>query len=343
MKRRTKKIIYNCVIIACLAGGIVWVIDSYAHFGRVEYTDNAQIRQDIAPINARVQGFVEEVRFSDFQHVKKGDTLLIIEDAPYRLQVAQAEANYQNALAGKVVTNASISTTANNLAVSDATIEEAEIRLNQAAKDYNRYRTLYEKRAVTQQQLDNAKADYDAAKARYDMLKRQKTSTSLQKDEQTVRLDQNKANIEMAKAALDLARLNLSYTVVLAPCDGVTDKKKIQVGQLVQPGMLLLNVVDTHNAWIVANYRESQLQNIAEGAEVRVKVDALPDVDFVGHVERLSNATGASLMLNPSDNATGNFIKVEQRVPVRISLAGNDSTAMSQLRAGLNVECEILY
>ena len=343
MKRHTKKIIYNCIIIICLVGGIVWTVCHFAHFGKVEYTDNAQIRQDIAPVNARVQGFIEEVRFDDYQHVKKGDTLVIIESAPYRLQVAQAEANYQNALAGKVVTSASISTTANNLAVSDATIEEAQIRLKQAEKDYQRYQTLCEKRAVTQQQLDNAKADYEAAKARYDMLSRQKTSTSLAKDEQTVRLDQNVATIAMAEAAVDLARLNLSYTVVLAPCDGVTDKKKIQVGQLVQPGMLLLNVVDTKNAWVTANYRERQLRHIEEGAEVRVKVDALPDVRLTGHVERLSQATGASMALNPSDNATGNFIKVEQRVPVRISLAENDSSVLSRLRSGLNVECEVLY
>ncbi len=342
MKKHTK-IIYNTLVILCLVGGVVWVISRFVHFGRVEYTDNAQIRQDISPVNARVQGFIEEIRFDDFQQVKKGDTLLIIEDAPYRLQLAQAEANYQNALAGKVVTGASISTTANNLAVSDATIEEAEIRLRQAEKDYNRYRTLCEKRAVTQQQLDNAKADYDAARARYDMLTRQKKSTSLVKDEQTTRLNQNTATIEMAQAAVDLARLNLSYTVVLAPCDGVTSKKNIQVGQLVQPGMLLLNVVDTRSAWVVANYRECQLRHIHEGAEVRIRVDALPDVVLTGQVERLSQATGASFAMNPSDNATGNFIKVEQRVPVRIRLCGNDSTILSRLRSGLNVECEVHY
>ena len=337
------KLIYNVLIVLCLVGGVVWVISRFVHFGRVEYTDNAQIRQDISPINARVQGFIEDIRFDDFQQVKKGDTLLIIENAPYRLQLAQAEANYQNALAGKVVTNASISTTANNLAVSDATIEEAEIRLRQAAKDYNRYRTLCEKRAVTQQQSDNAKADYDAAKARYDMLTRQKKSTSLVKDEQTTRLDQNTATIEMAQAAVDLARLNLSYTVVLAPCDGVTSKKSIQVGQLVQPGMLLLNVVDTHSAWVEANYRERQLRHIHEGAEVRIRVDALPDVVLTGQVERLSQATGSSFAMNPSDNATGNFIKVEQRVPVRIRLSDNDSTVLACLRSGLNVECEVHY
>lgn len=343
MKRRTKKIIYNVVIIVCLLIGVVWVVSDFAHFGRVEYTDNAQVRRDIAPVNARVQGFVEQVLFDDYQKVKAGDTLIIIESTPYRLQVAQAEANYQNALAGKVVVGASISATANNLAVSDATIEEAKIRLKQAEKDCNRYVTLYAKRAVTQQQLDNAQADYDAAKARYDMLQRQKNTTSLIKDEQTMRLNQNDASIEMAKAALDLARLNLSYTVVVAPCDGVTGKKNIQVGQLVQPGMLLLHVVDTRHVWVSANYRESQLKHIADGAEVRVKVDALPDVLFAGRVERLSNATGASFVLNPSDNATGNFIKVEQRVPVRISLSGNDSADLAKLRSGLNVECEVLY
>ena len=147
----------------------------------------------------------------------------------------------------------------------------------------------------------------------------------------------------MAEAAVELARLNLSYTVIVAPCDGVTGRRQIDEGQLVQPGQTLLDVVDSGEVWVTANYRETQLPHIAVGDDVEMTVDAVPDVTYHGVVESVSDATGAAFSLIPQDNATGNFVKVEQRVPVRIRLEGNDAEAMSQLRAGLNVECKVRY
>lgn len=142
---------------------------------------------------------------------------------------------------------------------------------------------------------------------------------------------------------MDLARLNLSYTVVLAPCDGVTGSKDIHEGQLVQPGQVLVDVVDGSDLWVIANYRETQLPRIREGAEVTMTADAVPGVTYRGVVEAISDATGAAFSLLPQDNATGNFVKVEQRVPVRISLEGNAPEALGLLRAGLNVECKVAY
>ena len=155
---------------------------------------------------------------------------------------------------------------------------------------------------------------------------------------------QNDAVIELAATNLETARLNLSYCAIVAPCDGYTSRKEIQVGQLVQPGQTLLDVVDSSDIWISANYKETQLYHIAPGSKVRIKVDAIPGVTFNGVVQSISHATGAALSLLPQDNSAGNFVKVRQRVPVRIEFSKDNSESdMQQLRAGMNAECEVRY
>lgn len=344
MNKRTKKIGRNIVVIAIILVGLGWVCSRFIHLGRVEYTDKAQIRRNIIPINSSVQGYIQKVCFDDFQFVHKGDTLVVIESSEYRLKVVQAKANYQKALMENSAMETVISTTANNLTVSDANIEELRIRLNQAKTDFHRYEQLYAQKAVTRQQYDNAKADYEATRAKYDMLVRQKRSTSLVKDEQTQRLEQNQTNIEVAQAAQHLAELNLSYTVIVAPCNGVTSKRAIQEGQLIQPGQTLLSVVDHDSVWVIANYKETQTRHIDEGMPVDIEVDAVPGITYQGRVATLSSATGAQYSIIPQDNSAGNFVKVEQRIPIKIVFTGeNRREDMDRLRSGMNVECEVNY
>lgn len=335
--------IYNILILCFLVGGLVYVCSRFIHLGNVEYTDNAQVRQHITPVNTRVQGFIKKICFEEFQPVKKGDTLLIIEDAEFKLRVAQAEADLSNALAGRSVTTAGIETTQSNIGVSDASIEEVKVTMENARRELQRYEKLLKEDAVTRQQYDNIKTAYEAAKARYQQASRAKRSTSLVKNEQTHRLGQNEAAVKLAKANLDLARLNLSYTVITATCDGITGRKNIHESQLVQPGQAMVDIVDGTYLWVVANYRETQLPNIHEGAEVTMTADAVPGVKYKGVVESISDATGAAFSLIPQDNATGNFVKVEQRIPVRIRLKGNSKADMKKLRAGFNVECKVKY
>lgn len=335
--------IYNILILCFLVGGLVYVCSRFIHLGNVEYTDNAQVRQHITPVNTRVQGFIKKICFEEFQPVKKGDTLLIIEDAEFKLRVAQAEADLSNALAGRSVTTAGIETTQSNIGVSDASIEEVKVTMENARRELQRYEKLLKEDAVTRQQYDNIKTAYEAAKARYQQASRAKRSTSLVKNEQTHRLGQNEAAVKLAKANLDLARLNLSYTVITATCDGITGRKNIHEGQLVQPGQAMVDIVDGTDLWVVANYRETQLPNIHEGAEMTMTADAVPGVKYKGVVESISDATGAAFSLIPQDNATGNFVKVEQRIPVRIRLKGNSKADMKKLRAGFNVECKVKY
>ena len=341
--RKTRRIIYNTIIICFLIGGITYVCSRFVHLGNVEYTDNAQVRQHITPVNTRVQGFIKRICFDEFQPVKKGDTLVIIEDSEFRLRLAQAEADLSNAMAGRSVTTAGIETTQSNISVNEAGIEEMKVVMDNARRELQRYEKLLKEDAVTRQQYDNVKTAYQTAKARYEQASRARRSTSLVKNEQTRRLTQNEAAVRLAQASLDLARLNLSYTVITATCDGMTGRKNIHEGQLVQPGQTMVDIVDGTDLWVVANYRETQLPDIHEGAEVTMTADAVPGVTYRGVVESISDATGAAFSLIPQDNATGNFVKVEQRVPVRIRLEGNSAADMKKLRAGFNVECKVKH
>lgn len=342
MDKKRKKIIANIVIIAFILCGICWIASIFIHIGS-EYTNNAQIRQDIVPVAARVQGFIKEIRFEEFQPVQKGDTLVLIEDSEYRLRLAQAKADYQNALVGKTAMETGISTTQNNLSVTDAGMQEVEILMKNAEADYNRFKVLLENKAVTQQQFDGIQTKYESLKAKLETMKRQKRTTSLVKTEQTQRLEQNELRIEVAKAALDLAELNLSYTVVLAPCSGTMSRKNIQVGELMMPGKPLFSVIDNSDKWVIANYRETQRENIHIGDPVEIEVDAFPSTTLYGKVEAISNATGAQYSISSPDNSTGNFVKVEQRIPVKIVFTeNNDPKILEQLGSGMNVECNVL-
>lgn len=344
MNIKQKKTVYNIIVCTLLIISLGWVVSRFVHFGNVEFTDNAQAKQLIVPVNSRVQGFIKEIRFEEYQEVKKGDTLAIIEDTEFRFRLAQAEADFERATSGKNAMHKTINMTESNISVSDAAIEESRIRMDNAEREFNRYKNLHAQDAVTKQQFDAVQTNYEAMKARYEQLIRQKQSTAIVKQEQTQRLGQSLAGIKLAEAALDLARLNLSYTVITAPCNGFTGRKNVQQGQLIQPGQTIVDMVDNDEKWIIANYKETQTANIKAGQYVEIEVDAIPDVTFKGKVKSISHATGASFSLIPQDNSSGNFVKVEQRIPVRIEFSeDNKAEDLARIGAGMNVECTIKY
>lgn len=339
-QKKLLRTIYNICVLVILLVGVWLVVNHFVHFGQGEYTDNATVQQHITPVNARVGGFIKEIRFNEYQPVHRGDTLVIIEDSEFKLALAQAEANLQRELAGGNATTSGMATTRQNISVTDAGIEEARVRLEEARREEKRYAQLLKEDAVTRQQYDQMHTAWLAAKARYEQAQRSRGTLASTETEQGHRLSQNKAAIEVARAQVKLARLNLSYTAIIATADGVVGKKNIHVGQLVQPGQAMVDIVDNSELWVVANYRETQLPGIKVGAKVKVEADAVPGVTFEGTVERISDATGAAFSMIPQDNATGNFVKVEQRIPVRISL-GSDRKKLANLRAGMNVVCTV--
>ena len=214
-QKKFLRTIYNICVLVILLIGVWLVVDHFVHFGDGEYTDNATVQQHITPVNARVGGFIKEIRFNEYQQVHKGDTLVVIEDSEFRLRLAQAEADLQRELAGGEATTSGINVTQQNMTVSDAGIEEARVHLDNARTDDQRYAQLLKNDAVTRQQYDQIHTAYLAAKARYEQAVRSKGSLAKAAQEQGHRLSQNNAAVEVAKAQVKLARLNLSYTVVV--------------------------------------------------------------------------------------------------------------------------------
>ena len=346
----------NLVVLVMVLGGLFWVVKSYFNFGNDKYTNAAQVESFINPINTRVSAYIKEIRFVEHQPVKKGDTLLILDNREILTQVGQAEAAYMAALASKNVTSQTVNTASNNVSTvganvqaSKAGIEAAKARLWNAEQNFKRYQNLLKDEAVTRQQFDQIKTEYESQKAQLEVQIAQlqsvvntKTSSELTVNEVKSRLGMNDAEIKRAENALEMAKLNLSYTVITAPHDGIMGRRSVNVGQLLNPSQQVATIVDINNVWITANYRENQMENVKIGGLAKVTVDALGGKEFEGKITAISGATGARYSAVPVDNSTGNFVKVQQRIPVRIEFTDkNKIEDLKQLRAGMNVQVTI--
>ena len=346
----------NLVVLVMVLGGLFWVVKSYFNFGNDKYTNAAQVESFINPINTRVSAYIKEIRFVEHQPVKKGDTLLILDNREILTQVGQAEAAYMAALASKNVTSQTVNTASNNVSTvganvqaSKAGIEAAKARLWNAEQNFNRYQNLLKDEAVTRQQFDQIKTEYESQKAQLEVQIAQlqsvvntKRSSELTVNEVKSRLGMNDAEIKRAENALEMAKLNLSYTVITAPHDGIMGRRSVNVGQLLNPSQQVATIVDINNVWITANYRENQMENVKIGGLAKVTVDALGGKEFEGKITAISGATGARYSAVPVDNSTGNFVKVQQRIPVRIEFTDkNKIEDLKQLRAGMNVQVTI--
>ena len=343
----------NYIVLAAVLIGLVFVVRAYFNIGNDRYTNAAQVEAYINPINTRVSAYIKEIRFSEHQFVKKGDTLVVLDNREILTQVGQAEAGYLSALAAKNATNNAVKTVSNNVNTvsanaesAKANIEATQSRLWHTEQNYKRYENLLKDGAVTQQQFEQIRAEYNAQKAQLQAQKAQlqsilnsRTSSELSVNEAKSRLDLNDAEIKRAENALAMARLNLSYTVITAPHDGIMGRRTVNVGQLLNPSQQVATIVDTNNMWVTANYREKQMENVHIDGLATIKVDALGGRAFEGKITAVSGATGAKYAAVPVDNSTGNFVKVQQRIPVRIEFtSNNNANDLKQLRAGMNVE-----
>jgi membrane fusion protein (multidrug efflux system) len=294
--------------LALVAGAVyaVRVVQFYAHHA---VTDNAQVEGHVSPVLPRVSGFVTEVDVVDNQTVAAGEVLVRIDDRDLRSKAALAEAAVANARA--------------TLEVSRANVAVARAARTKALADLERYTPLRGKGEISQLQFDAAKAAADATQAQPDAAQKQVGAAE--------------ASVGQKAADLDFARLQLTYTTVVAPAAGVVSRKSVEPGQLVQAGQPLLSVVQGSDTWVVANFKETQLRKMKVGQSVEIDVDAYPGHKFHGRVESISAATGARFALLPPDNATGNFTKVVQRVPVKITLTDPPDEARP-LRVGMSVQ-----
>lgn len=343
-KRNLTKVIINSLLAVSAVIGVIWGISTYFNLDREAFTNDAQVQEYINPVNSRIPGYIKSVRFQEHQFVRKGDTLAVIDDREYKIALEQAEAGKVSALASRNVTSSSQNTSASTTAVSDANIAASKARLWNARQNFLRYQNLLADSAATQQQFDQVKTEYDALAAQTLALQKQRRTTMLSTGEIGERINVNDADVKRTEAAVDLARLNLSYTVITAPYNGYTGRRNIEEGQLVQPGQNLLSFVRSDSKWVIANYRENQIAGIHIGDPVNLVIDGIGGKVLSGRVAAISEATGSSYSAIPVDNSTGNFVKVQQRVPVKIVFdpGKEQQAAIAALKSGMNVEVRLL-
>ena len=334
-----------------------------------EETDNAQIQADISPVIPKVGGTVIAIKTDDNQPARIGDTLVLLDDREFRLRVQQAEIALRQAEANVVLSQKStrsavIGTSsasessgaaAAGITQAEAGVQAAEVRVRQTTLNFDRQAQLLAQQSTPQAVYDNVKADKEGAeaalkiaKAQVAVLRKQASAAS-----SSVTNARNQASVagegttlaklavEQARAALETARLQHSYCVVTAPATGIVSDKSVQIGQVVSPGQPLMRVANDSRVWVVANFKETQMGEMRVGQAAEVKVDAYPDKKFNAKVESVSPATGAKFSMLPPDNATGNFVKVTQRLPVKIAFTDQSDPA-TPLRPGMSVAVTVL-
>ena len=285
-KLRRWQIAVSLLGVAIIVWGVIEVICLFLNYSQTETSNDAQIEQYVSPINLRASGYIDKIYFTEHQEVRKGDTLLVLDDREYKIRVMEAEAALKDAQAGATVINATLNTTQTTATVYDASIAEIEVRLAKLEKDRKRYENLVERKAATPIQLEQIVTDYEATRKKLEAVKRQKKAALSGVDKVSYRRVSTEAAIQRATAALEMARLNLSYTVVVAPCDGKLGRRSLEEGQFIAAGQTITYILPNTQKWIVANYKETQIENLSIGQEVSVTVDAISDKEFKGSHER---------------------------------------------------------
>lgn len=336
-KQRGRQLIASLMGIGILIWGFIKIVCIFLDYNSTETSNDAQIEQYISPINLRASGYISKICFKEHQTVKKGDTLLILDDREYRIRVMEAEAALKDAKAGANVIDATLQTTQTSATVFNSSIAEIEVRLAKLEKDRQRFQNLVEKKAATPYQLEQIETEYTALKKKLDAVRQQQKAALSGVNEVTTRKQNTAAAIERATAALEMAKLNLSYTVVVAPCDGKLGRRALQEGQMVNAGQTVTYIIPDSQKWVIANYKETQVENLYVGQTVRMTVDAVSDKEFTGKVTAISGATGSKYSLVPTDNSAGNFVKIQQRIPVRIDFTELSDEDNERLAAGMMV------
>ncbi len=300
------------VVIAAIWGG-------YKIYEMLGYqsTDDAYIETTTVSVSPKVAGEVVSVKIKDNQPVKAGDNVAVIDQRDYKVRLAQAQAAYDRAVL--------------NQSNAHANLNAANSEIELAQKDVERYENLYKAGAVSKQTLDRAKTTLDSIKAKQTVAEQAIFSSNPANNAKVADADLN-----VLKAQLDAAKLAMEYTEVKAPIDGTVSNKRVEVGMMVQPGTPLFVIVP-HEVWVVANFKETQLEKMKKGQEVDIKIDTYPHKVFKGKVESIQRASGAKSSLFPPENAVGSFVKIVQRIPVKIVFTEEIDTDKYQIIPGMSV------
>lgn len=363
-KQSPKKIIMPIIGLILLGCAVFFAFKKISYAQHNEDTENSQIECNIIPIAARISGYVDKVYVVENQQIHKGDTILKLDDRDLKIKLEQAiisaksaganvnviKSNVTTADASASAVSTSVITAQAGIESAKANVEAAKVRVWNATENFKRYEQLFNQTSATQQQYDQALTEKQSAERQVTIAEKQVAiaQAQLKAAQQQSSASRTQANgigtqvnlaeiaIQQQQASIDFAKLQLSYAYLIAPCDGYISKKNIEVGQLINPGQTLMSLVDEHSLWVTANFKETQIENMKVGQDVEIIVDAYPKQTFKGKIESVQAATGSKFSLLPADNATGNFVKVVQRIPVRITLF-DDKNDNFYLRAGMNV------
>ncbi len=339
-EKKPKKKIMPVILGLIILSGAVYGISKYRYSLHHEVTDDAQIEGDINPVIARVAGYVKQINFEENQFVEKGDTLVTLDDQDLQIKMQQAEAALENAEATVLVAEANANAASAGLQTSKSGVEAAKVKAWKSAQDFNRYQNLLNDTAITQQQFESAKAEKEGSEAQLNVALGQQSSSGVMIAAAEKQVAVARSLVAQRKADLNYAKLQLSYASIVAPVSGFASRKNIQPGQLVNAGSPLFAIVTDTGVYIIANFKETQLTKMQKDQPVEIKVDAYPDTTISGKVYGFSPATGAKFSLLPPDNATGNFVKVVQRLPVKILIdAGKE--LKERLRPGMSVKVAV--
>jgi membrane fusion protein (multidrug efflux system) len=338
-KKKKSPIRYVIIAVVLIAAGIFgWTKISYAISH--ESTDDAQVETQISPVLPRVSGYVKLIDVKDYDSVKAGQLLVEIDDAELQTQLLQMQADYEAAQADILNAQAALKNAQVGLGTNRGSIQLSSIKIQQAQEDYERNQNLYNDQAITKKQLDDSRFNLEQAKQQTTNNQSELSTAQSRIAILEASLQKAKAGLATRAAAIQQQQLKISYTKIYAPQSGKLGKLNISAGQFVQAGSPLFSIVNDTTYWIVANFKETQIRKFYPGMPVEISLDAYPDSTLNGKIASLSEATGARFSVLPPDNASGNFVKVTQRVPVKISI-DNVNRYSNILRAGLSADVSI--
>jgi len=323
-----------------LVTGTLWIIFLFFDFSRHIKTNNAQVDCDLVAVTSRASGYVKEIRFDSYGKITTGDTLLLLDDEEFKIKVDQAAADLESAKAGLTVARQAVITSQAQEAATEAKLQGNTASLERAEKNFSRYENMFADSAVTRNQFDQVIAQWKTDQAYLEAGEKDVlASRSLTR--------QNIDNILVAEAAvkrkeadLEAAKLQLSYTVITAPAGGIAGERTIYKGELINVNQVILEIVLQDKKWVTANFKETQLKEMKAGQEVIIMVDALGGKTYKARVKNLSPATGAKFSMVAPDNSTGNFVKITQRVPVRVEF-DDASPDLEEVKPGMNVTVKV--
>jgi membrane fusion protein (multidrug efflux system) len=336
-KRNTILTVLSFVFL--IAGGF-WIISLFFDFSNHETTNNAQVEAYINNVAARATGHIKEIRFEANQFVHKGDTLIILDDSEYAIKVKQAEADLAVAEGNLHSMQQTIITSVSNQDATKAKLAGDLASLEKAEKDYQRFKNMYADSAVTRNQYDQAVSKLKSEQAYLKAGQKGLEASNSITRQSNINIEASKATVARKKADLDATKLQFSYTNIIAPADGFVGERNLSIGELINANQVVATIVLNQKLWVSANFKETQIEKIKQGQPVIITIDALDGKEFKGKVAGFSPATGAKFSMVEPDNSTGNFVKITQRIPVRIEFEAS-AKDLEEVKPGMNVTVDV--